>query len=115
LKAALEEKGCFTANDRHDEDGLWYATFEILDCVDNQNYTPEKTICALIDRIEALGEETRRLWTTCVTRKFDIGYECGDNPRMVINELTTDTLRRIVAVNASLKITLYQTDSKVVA
>jgi hypothetical protein len=108
LVAAFEEKGFFTAHIRHDADGLWYASFECLDDGDNHAYTPEKTISVLMDVIDSLGDEERRLWLTCATRVLDIGYECGDNPQRLVNDITNCTLSRIVAANALLRITLYR-------
>jgi hypothetical protein len=88
------------------EDGYWYATFEI----DLPHQDPESTIRVMLEAIESLDDDAPRIWSDCKLREFDIGYSCGDEPWAYNHGLTNETLLRIAALGASLRITLYPPD-----
>lgn len=103
LVAAFKAQDCPPLYLTHGEDGLWYATFEHCD----QQGEPELTISAMLTVVESLGESLRILWTGCVRREFNIGYDCGSEPWAFNQGLSTQLLGRIAAAGASLRITLY--------
>jgi hypothetical protein len=72
---------------------------------------PEATIGAMLDVIEYLDDATRDLWVGCSLRKFDIGYDCGDEPFAFQTALTHSALVRVTGVGAGLRITLYSANS----
>ncbi|HUG90713.1 MAG TPA: hypothetical protein VML55_07770 [Planctomycetaceae bacterium] len=84
-------------------DGLWYSILETEEDYDE----PDGTIGAMLAAIESLEDDAAREWSACRLREFNIGYDCGDDPWAFNNELTNDTLRRIAALGASLRITIY--------
>lgn len=84
-------------------DGVWYANLEIGGLYE----APEATISAMLEIIATLGEQAQRDWAACTKREFDVGYVCGTKPWAFNQGLTCDTLRRIAAAGASLRITLY--------
>jgi len=103
LANALEAGGAFTLHVTKGDDGKWYATFET-----NKPHTePEPNISQMLAIIESLAEPLQSLWVRCTLREFNIGYDCGAQPWAFSQGLSTDLLRRIAAVGASLRITLY--------
>jgi hypothetical protein len=103
LAKTLADRGLFQPHSRVDENGLWYAGFEVLANHDG----PEGSIDALLNVIESLGSPLKKLWRGCSLREFDIGYECGDEPWVFNNGLSNQTLLRIGRVGGALRITLY--------
>ena len=57
--------------------------------------------------IEALHSPFRSAWAGCSQRVFDIAYDCGREPFAFRQELSAETLGRLAAAGASLRITLY--------
>lgn len=78
-----------------------------LMCEDTSDVEPERNIIRMLNAIDQLSDEGSRLWKLCSVREFNIGYECGDEPRSFEQGVSNKTLRRIVECGASLKITLY--------
>jgi hypothetical protein len=103
LAAALESRGLFALHVDRRDDGLWHASFEVNLC----GSQPETTIGLMLYIIESLDEPLRQTWQVCLSREFNIGYECGAEPWAFNQALSTQTLRRMVDVGASLRITLY--------
>jgi hypothetical protein len=66
---------------------------------------------ALLTAIEALDPKSRIQWDACVIREFNIGYDCGDEPRAFSHGLTASTLARVAALSISLRITLYPAEN----
>ncbi|GAB2600301.1 hypothetical protein [Spirosoma areae] len=85
------------------QNGLWSATFETTGSCSE----PDLNIGVMLMAIDALDEPSRKLWAACTSREFDIGYECGDEPRVFSQHLSTAILARIAAVGARVVITLY--------
>src|SRR5262249_41954692 len=98
LAAVLEAGGVFPLHVTRGEDGLWYATFEVLD----QHAQPEPSIAAMLAVVESLPEPVRLTWAGCSRREFNIGYDCGRAPRAFNQGLSAELLGRIAAVGASL-------------
>ena len=86
--------------------GLWYVICE------DENETepepePEPNIVRLLDAVESLSDPARVIWQHCSKCEFDVGYDCGDEPRAFNQALSNDVLRRIAACGATFSITLY--------
>ncbi len=84
------------------DDGNFYVL-----CEDYNGAEPESNIRRLLEAVDALSEESRKLWTRCSKREFNIGYECGDEPWSFNQGIANDVLRRMGECNASFRITLY--------
>lgn len=109
LAEALVSKGLLRLGCYQRSDGLWYATFETGG---EEFEEADPNILAFLTIIEALEPEMRSLWLDCTARVFDIGFACGDEPTGFHSGLATATLARIVAVGASLRLTLYPGERK---
>ncbi|MEZ4733918.1 MAG: hypothetical protein R3E79_43050 [Caldilineaceae bacterium] len=57
--------------------------------------------------IEALAPEDKAMWSRCTVKEFNLGYQCGTEPRPFTQGLSSDLIGRIAAVNATMRITLY--------
>ena len=68
---------------------------------------PELNILRLLDAIERLSEDARQLWLRCTKREFNIGFDCGDEPRAFNQGISHDALQRMAKLGVSLRITLY--------
>jgi len=90
---------------RADDDG-WAASGGIL----VKPYDPESSIARFLDVLDSLDIESKRFWSNCSMREFDIGYHCGTSPFSINNAISSKTVARIAANLASLKITLYSVD-----
>jgi hypothetical protein len=107
LADALETRGVFPLHVHLRDDQQWYSTLETVE----QFTQPEPNIVALLTAIEALDPQSRIQWDACVIREFNIGYDCGDEPRAFNHGLTASTLARMAALAISLRITLYPAEN----
>jgi hypothetical protein len=103
LAKALAGRGVPALSLYQEEDGRWRARFE----TDGVFPNPDANIAALLTAIEGLSPQALSAWSSCTVREFNIGYDCGDEPWAFNNSITTETLARIAAVGASLRITIY--------
>jgi hypothetical protein len=65
-------------------------------------------LAAMLTVIEALPEPTRRLWSDCTERVFDIGYEIGTEGGPFSQQLRAITIERIAAARVSIMLTIYR-------
>jgi len=107
LAAIFEAQGVPAFHVTCGGDGRWYATFETKRQFDE----PEPNIAAMLDVVESLSGPARRLWRACTRREFNIGYDCGSEPRCFNHGLSSQTLGRMAKAGASLRITLYPPES----
>ena len=95
------------------DDGLFYVM-----CEDDNDTEPEPNIRRLLDAIDGLSVDARRIWNQCSKREFNVGYDCGDEPWSFNQGLSNDVLRRMADCGASFRMTLYpyrpETESKIV-
>lgn len=103
LVRAFDVAGVFPLHVGRGSDGRWHATLETAETY----LEPEANISQLIAVIESWGEVLRPQWGACTLREFNIGYHCGATPWAFNQALSTELLRRIASVGASLRITLY--------
>lgn len=87
----------------HCDDGLWRAIFETHNC----EAEPEQSISQMLTAIESFDAKTRRIWSQCKLREFNIGYACGDDPWEFNQGLSSKLIARIAKSGASVRITLY--------
>lgn len=91
---------------RKETDSCWRMALEITESASLER-NPAGTIEKMLAIIENLSGEARHVWETSSVRKFDIGYDCGDKPWAFSQVLPHSVLRRIVAVEAEIAITIY--------
>ncbi|QDT47643.1 hypothetical protein Pan258_16790 [Symmachiella dynata] len=104
LIEALESDGrLFSLHMTLGDDGFWYSTCE----TESQFDEPDANIVHMLDAIESLPDAARAIWDQCVTREFNPGYDCGAEPWGFNQGLSNETLRRMAAVGASFRFTLY--------
>ena len=75
--------------------------------IDRDVANADKTINYFCDLIENFSEEARKIWDSCCTRIFDIGYESGMNPNYFTSKINALTIKRIANIDASINITIY--------
>jgi hypothetical protein len=107
LGAAFASRGIPPLQLNRREDGHWYATLE----TEEPFREPEPNIVAFLAAIEGFDDRTRERWNACHSREFNIGYDCGGEPRAFHQQLTAPTLARMAALGISLRITLYPAGS----
>ena len=84
------------------DDGLFY-----LLCEDENDTEPEPNIRRLMDAVDSLSADSRKIWAQCSKREFNVGYDCGDEPWSFNQGLSNEIIRRIADCGASFRITLY--------
>lgn len=85
------------------EAGEWLVGYETSGIDGN----PESCTHLLLDAIAKLPAPLEALWSRCSRRDFNIGFACGAEPWGFEASLSNETLKRILAVGASVTITLY--------
>lgn len=103
LAAVLESCGLWENHLKQEEDGSWFAIFE-AGCGGAE---ADQSISTLLDVIEALVPEHRAMWSRCTVKEFNLGYECGTEPRPFTQGVSSKVVARIAAVGASMRITIY--------
>jgi hypothetical protein len=103
LAKALTTDGTYIMHVTRGQDESWYARFS----TNEQFPEPESTIGVMLSAIESLPPVHRSTWDHCTLREFNIGYDCGDEPWAFNQGLSVALLGRMVAVGASLRVTLY--------
>jgi hypothetical protein len=87
-------------------DSGFLTVFEPEHC-ENERDTPEIHALHVLDLIERLPTQRRGLWDDCQSRVFDFGFRSGVTPSPYFVELNLNTLKRIAAVGASIRITIH--------
>lgn len=103
IAAAFESRRVSPLHVTRGEDELWCATFETDESFDE----PNSNIAAILDAVESLLREHEATWAQCDSKEFNIGYDCGGEPRAFDQGLSNDVLRRMAAAGASIRWTLY--------
>ena len=99
----LENNEVSPIHSEQDEDGIWFYILET--CQDFKG--PEECITFLLDVLDSLSPQNKTIWESCLSKEFNIGYDCGDKPWGFQNALSAQTLQRLADSNSSLKITIY--------
>jgi hypothetical protein len=103
LADSLTSRGLFLYHAGQWHDGSWSARFT----VSSGFREPDKDAAAILTAIESLDEPSQRLWAACMSRDFNIGYQCGEGPWGFNQQLSAATLTRIAAAGTGLVITIY--------
>ena len=103
LLAAFQAANVFALHVTLGDDGVWLAALE----TETQYGEPEANIAAMVGVVETLPDELQSVWARCIVREFNIGYDCGTHPWGYTQALSPELLRRVAAVDASVRITLY--------
>ena len=83
--------------------GHYRATFELA----NRDADADSIISHFCLLIESLGKEAKTLWGKAFIRVFDVGYESGLEPRSYSSEIRAETVERVAAIGASIRVTIY--------
>ena len=103
LVAAFQAANVFALHVTLGAGGVWHAVLE----TEIQYDEPEANIAAIVGAVERLPDALRSVWARCTVREFNIGYDCGAHPWGFNQALSPELLRRISALDASIRITLY--------
>jgi hypothetical protein len=103
----LESQGISSLYVDQNEHGIWVASLE----TDRAFTDPATNITAMLNVIDRLEGELLDLWRSLTRREFNIGYGCGNEPRVFSQEIPDRVLEQIVKIGASLRITLYPSNS----
>jgi len=68
---------------------------------------PEYLFKQYISLINGLSSQAKKLWYGCSKREFDLGFECGHEPRDIQNKLSSKLLGELSNLDASIVITTY--------
>jgi hypothetical protein len=107
LAAVFESQGVFPLHVTQGEDGCWSTILE----TDGQYEDPESNIAAMLSVIEQFDEPERTVWQGLTICEFNIGYDCGSEPWAFNQGLSNALIRRVAEVGASLRFTLYPSES----
>jgi hypothetical protein len=98
------DESCDESSDKaSDTQRWWRASFE----AETEHAEPEASIAQMMTLIESLPPPLQALWINCYSRRFDIGYHCGNQPWAFNQTLSSQLLERISAAKAAVSITLY--------
>jgi hypothetical protein len=103
LDQAFREAGLSPLGIIPDEPGVFNMGYE----TGHQYNDPQPNIEAFLSVLERLDGVALQIWNACEHREFDIGYECSSSQRKIKHSLSPELLRRVMALNAALKITVY--------
>ena len=70
----------------------------------------DTAIVGLCDAVDRLGRAERRIWERALRRTFDVGYGVAHGDATVHVALQSETLRRVVALGATVAFTCYRDD-----
>ena len=87
------------------ENGIDFASFDLRESGYGQNI--EVTVSAFCDLIEDLSPLAKEVWSQCVKRELDIGFEGGDSKFIFEGRIENKTLARVAEIGASVEITIY--------
>ncbi len=103
LKSAFERHEYYDLWERESEEGRWEGSFETA----RQHKKPNPNIADFLSVIETFDAAELSQWQACTEREFDLGYHAGMEPFSFSQPLSEETIRRIAAAGAALRITIY--------
>lgn len=86
-----------------DPEPTYVASLELL----TEAPTADACISAFCALVEGFDAAARDAWFACAVRRFDIGVESGAHGESFVFDLTPETLRRSLALGASVRVTVY--------
>ncbi|MGL5878572.1 MAG: hypothetical protein ACRC2V_12460 [Xenococcaceae cyanobacterium] len=108
LAKYFESYGFLILDVERGDDGLWFARLE----TNKQYEEPESNIAAMLAAIERFDEPEKIIWQSLTLCEFNIGYDCGNEPWAFNQGISNALLCRMAKIGASMRITLYPSDSK---
>ncbi|TXI92754.1 MAG: hypothetical protein E6Q34_06185 [Burkholderiaceae bacterium] len=108
LLANYFEKSAFVLGNQQVGD-LYYLSLE--PGWSDEEKTPESCARFFVEAIATLPRELKELWDRAKSRTFDFGFESGNVQPYYRGEISQQTLVKVVAVGASVTITIYQLSS----
>ncbi len=85
------------------ENNLNKVSFELSGATGNPDYLFKHYISI----INNLSSNSKKLWYGCSKREFDLGFESGDTPRDVHNNISSTIINALSKLEASVTITIY--------
>lgn len=81
----------------------------------HDSYNDEKDLVGGVDvhinefcsLIEYLSEDSKRIWSNCHRKEFDIGFQSGNTPKLFQTQIQSKTIRRCAELGATILITVY--------
>ncbi len=87
--------------------GNWGNHFHAAFEAEGTGSDPDSIINFFCMLVESLDETGRTVWDRAFLKEFNIGYESGLEPRSFESSLRSQTISKIHAIGASIKITIY--------
>lgn len=103
LIAHLESAGLFALAEPRAVAAGWLTTLE----TEASFREPNPNLLEFLAAIDSMPAEARESWDACSLREFNLGYECGLSPWAFSHGIASETLGRISASAATLRLTLY--------
>lgn len=103
LTRFLNKFGSFELHYGQEQNKKWFGRYEVLSDYEN----PEQTLRQFLKIIDRLRGNELKEWRKCTRKIFDIGYDCGKEPWGFSNSLSNETIKKIGALGAEIKITIY--------
>jgi len=101
----LESRGFLVLGVHQTDDGLWKACFALDHDSGEANF--QMLLKRLLSCLEALPQGWMNRWNTLTCRRLDLGFEAGTETRHYSRRISTGLLRRMVALDIELVITIY--------
>jgi hypothetical protein len=88
-------------------DSVWRAHYSGSDrCGRN----PAQALDHLLQIVEGFDGDSRDMWDRCISRRFDLGYECFDERFASRWQIKAPLLRRLADVKGDLVVTIYRAE-----
>jgi len=88
-------------------DSRWHIFFAPLPSQDADSTV--RTLCTTIDQLPV---EIKQHWTNATRREFFVGYQAGFQSPCFNDQLSLSTLRRVVDLQAELRLAIYPASSE---
>ncbi|MCI4663989.1 MAG: hypothetical protein MRY74_04635 [Neomegalonema sp.] len=109
LVEQLQRAGLFALHVEPSNDGAtWAITFECDGTAEDAGEaSPAQTITELLDAVEGVTGDARRVWDSATLRVFNIGVESVEQRGPHYIDVPQTLLTRIAALGADLRVTFY--------
>ncbi len=89
----------------------WWGSYETCN---RPCKTPKKTIEIFLKKLSCMDKTIQKQWDQCNSKKFDIGYECGQKPWAFNDEIPNNIIKKLTELNLGIRITIYPEDKKLI-
>ena len=87
--------------------GMWHNHHRVVVEVSSTQMTADETLVEFCRLIKSFSDAAQKSWQHCFSRKFDLGFACGQTDTQFHTTLQADTLQQLSAIGASIAITIY--------